>query len=79
MDTPPPPDAEHQFPSAGVQLSLTIDSAGKISSAKTISKADDGPIADALIKASVRWKFIPAMKNDQPVASHILLTVSPYR
>ena len=79
MDTPPPPDSEHLFPSSGVQLELILDSAGKVSSAKTINRADNGPISDALVKASNTWKFIPAMKNGQPVACRFHTTVSPYR
>jgi len=79
LDTPPPPDAEHPFPPGGVPLDLILDATGKVSSAKIVSKAYEGPIGDALIKASGRWKFIPAMKNGKAVASHIRLTVSPYR
>ncbi len=79
LDTPPPPDAEHPFPPGGVLVDLILDVAGKVASAKIINKADEGPIGDVLIKASGRWKFIPAMKNGKAVASHILLTVSPYR
>ena len=79
LDTPSPTDSEHPFPRPGVLLDLIIDAAGKVSSARIVNKDDNGPIGEALINASSHWKFIPAMKNRQSVASHIQLTVSPYR
>lgn len=79
LDTPPPTDPQHSFPRLGVLVDLVIDDAGKVSSAKIVNNDDNGPIGNALISASAHWKFIPAMKNEQAVASHIRLTASLYR
>ena len=79
MFTPSPPDIGNLFPPSGVFVDLILDAAGKVSSAKVVNKADTGLIGEALIKTSRLWKFIPAMKNGQPVASHIRMTVFPYR
>jgi len=76
--TPPPPDPEHTLPRSGVLVDLVIDRAGKVSSAQLLDDADKGPVGDSLIAASAHWKFIPAMKNDRAVASHIRLRVSLY-
>ena len=76
LDTPPPKDPEHPFPRAGVLLDLVIDAAGKVSSAQIVNKEDNGPVGDALVNASGHWKFIPAMRDEQAVASHIWMTAS---
>lgn len=56
-------------------LDLTIDCAGKV---RAIQSAD--PAFAARFKDdSAGWKFIPAMDNNRPVASRILLVVSPKR
>jgi len=60
-------------------VDLVVDSAGKVNSAKIVSKDNNGPIADSLIGASRNWEFIPAMKNGRAVASRILLMVSPFQ
>jgi hypothetical protein len=79
MYTPPPSDPEHPFPPSGILVDMIIDAAGKVYSAKLSNKADEGPVGESLIAASVHWKFIPAMRNGRAVASHIRLTVSPYQ
>jgi hypothetical protein len=60
-----------------VEVDLVIDDAGKVNSVKLVNKADDGPIGDSVLTASAGWKFIPAIRHGQAVASRILLTVSP--
>jgi len=77
--TPTLPDGQQAFPRSGLQVDLVVDSAGKVNSAKIVSKDNNGMIADSLIGASGNWKFIPAMKNGRAVASRILLTVSPFQ
>ena len=52
---------------------LVVDSAGKVRSAKPEDKAE---WTDEGFKASVSWKFIPAFKDDNPVASRINYAVS---
>jgi hypothetical protein len=74
---PPPPDARQDFPRSGIVLDLVVDAAGKVFSAKVVNELDSGPVSDSLIAASADWKFIPAMKNGQAVASRIRLTLSP--
>lgn len=76
--TPPPPDVEHVFPRTGVAVDLVIDGAGKVASARLVHEEDNGAIGDTLMVASGHWKFIPAMRNGDAVASHIRLNVSPY-
>jgi hypothetical protein len=77
--TPTLPDGQQAFPRSGLTVDLVVDSAGKVNSAKIVSKDNNGPIADSLIGASRNWEFIPAMKNGRAVASRILLTVSPFQ
>ncbi len=79
LDVPLPPDGQQNFPSSGVLLDLVIDDAGKVHSAALVNKIDQGPASDSDLAASVNWKFIPAMKNGQAVASHIHMTVSPFK
>jgi hypothetical protein len=78
LGTPPPPDIQHTIPKSGFLVDLVIDGAGKVFSASLVNEEDNGPIGDSLISASGHWKFIPAIKNGQAVASHIRLTVSPF-
>ena len=71
---PAPPDASQAFLGTEVAVNLVIDAAGKVRSAKTEGKRDK-----ALIDATADWKFIPAFKDGQPVASRLLLGVTPPR
>jgi hypothetical protein len=58
-----------------VLLDLVIDGAGKVRSAEPAGNAKD---VDAdLINAALAWKFIPAFKDNRPVASRLRLAVSP--
>jgi hypothetical protein len=75
----PTPDAEHPFPRDGVLMELTVDAAGKVYAANIVNAGDQGPIGDALMSASSHWKFVPAMKDGKAIASHIWLTISPYK
>ncbi len=60
-------------------MDLVIDDAGKVNSVKLVNKADIGPMGDTVLAAAEEWKFIPAIKHGQAVASRILLTVSPFQ
>jgi hypothetical protein len=56
-----------------VILKLLIDEAGKVRAAEPVLNTKADP---ELINATTAWKFIPAFKNDRPVACRILLGVS---
>jgi hypothetical protein len=56
-------------------LDLVIDSAGKVRSAQPAGKAMWN--SPKMLAAAKNWKFIPAFKNNQPVASHLRFAVSP--
>lgn len=60
-----------------VLLDLVVDAAGKVQSAELANKAEAGPVADALLKASPTWNFIPAFKGDKAVACRIRVAVRP--
>jgi hypothetical protein len=51
-------------------VDLVIDVAGKVRSAKSAGNTSKDLIADA-----AGWNFIPAFKNDRPVASHLRLQI----
>ena len=71
---PAPSDASQARLGTEVVVNLVIDAAGKVRSAKTEGKPDK-----ALIDATKDWKFIPAFKDGQPVASRLRLGVIPPR
>jgi hypothetical protein len=56
-------------------LDLVIDSAGKVRSVEPAGRGRS--VAPELIQAALSWKFVPAYKNGQPVASRVRLAVSP--
>lgn len=60
-----------------VLMDLVVDDAGKVRSAKYVDATLHGPAFNALLKAALGWKFIPAYKMGQPVACEMQLTVSP--
>lgn len=60
-----------------VLLDLVVDAAGKVQSAELANKAEAGPVADALLKSSPTWNFIPAFKGDEAVACRIRVAVRP--
>ena len=72
---PPPPGASQQGLALGeVFLLLVIDSAGKVRSAE---QANDVKWFDVGLQgATANWKFIPAFKGDQAVASRLIFSVS---
>jgi hypothetical protein len=72
-----PPVSETQQPGAEPELflDLVIDGAGKVKSAESSRKAKD--VDSDLINAALTWKFIPAFKDDRPVASRLRMAVSP--
>jgi hypothetical protein len=72
----PPPEgvAAEIVAATEVRLILVVDAAGKVRSAKP---EDTAEWTDAGLKASVAsWKFTPAFKDGQPVASRVGLAVS---
>lgn len=60
-------------PETEVYLNLIVDAAGKVQSAELADKAHRVPGADADIRASATWNFIPAFSAGQPVACRIRL------
>jgi protein TonB len=53
-----------------VQVSLTIDAAGKVVKAEALAAKDSSPYLDQAAVAAARlWRFRPALINDQPVPS----------
>ena len=84
VDTPPvaillwrPPLSPSQQSLARSQetLQLVIDQAGKVHSAELVFPNED----PELMNATKNWKFIPAIKDGQPVAYSMKLDVSPYQ
>ena len=75
---PPPPGASQQGLALGeVFLLLVIDSAGKVRSAE---QANDVKWFDVGLQgATANWKFIPAFKGDQAVASRLIFAVTMLR
>jgi hypothetical protein len=70
----PPLDNQHALPTAEKFMDLVIDAAGKVHSAKMVGDADK-----SVIDSSSEWRFIPAFRSGQPVASRMRLSVTPYR
>lgn len=71
---PPPPASQLGVARAETSVDLIIDSAGKVRSAESVNSID----AD-LIDAAMGWKFIPAQRGGQAVASRTRLAVSAKR
>jgi TonB family protein len=57
-----------------VQLSLTIDEAGRPHDIKILSPKDQN-LSRSLLPAVAQWKFTPAMQNGAPVATKVVLPV----
>jgi len=77
LSRPLPNSTTQALPDTRIYLMLVIDAAGKVHSAQLVNKADSGPLGDTLIHASKEWNFIPGFSAGRPVASKILLGVSP--
>ncbi len=71
---PPAPEIQEQGPASEMFLDLVIDAAGKVRSAEPAAKMKG--VDPDLINAALNWKFIPAFKDRQPVASRLRLGVS---
>jgi hypothetical protein len=71
---PPTPEIQTQGPESEVLLDLVIDAAGKVRSADSATKTK--PVDPELRNAALTWKFIPALRDDRPVASRLRLGVS---
>jgi hypothetical protein len=82
--TPPQPIMLRRPPLLGIPdqdsspsellLELVVDCAGKVRSAEPARKATS--LDSALVHAAAEWKFMPAFKGGQPVASRMRLAVS---
>jgi hypothetical protein len=71
---PPPATTAPASLGAEIMLSMVVDAAGKVRSAKAEGKPDK-----ELLAATAGWKFIPASKSGRPVASHIRYGVTANR
>jgi hypothetical protein len=77
MRRPAPLAAEEDLADSESMLDLVIDSAGKV---RSVQKAGIKTFPDMdLIEAAKEWTFIPAFKDEHPVASHLRLAVSAKR
>jgi hypothetical protein len=73
---PPVSETQQQgLPESEVFLDLVIDASGKVRSAEPAAKTK--AVEPELINAALTWKFIPAFKDDRPVASRLRIAVSP--
>jgi len=73
---PPVMDIQQQgLPEPELFLDLVIDASGKVRSANPAAKMKG--VAPDLINAALTWKFIPAFRDDRPVASRLRIGVSP--
>jgi hypothetical protein len=76
LQRPPTPDTEQKgLPESEALLDLLVDAAGKVRSAGPAGK--EKTVDPNLINAALSWKFIPAFKDDRPVASRLRIAVSP--
>lgn len=67
---------QHTLETSRMALDLVVDAAGKVRSAQIVNGADRGPTADALLKATSTWNFIPAFKAERPVACRLRIGIS---
>lgn len=76
IDTPVAPIAGNWSP-AEVVLSLVIDKSGNVASVKLVSGSE--PFSGAALRAAPNWKFVPALRDDEPVSSniHFLVVFEP--
>jgi hypothetical protein len=71
---PPPVTSDKDLPQSELLLELVVDAAGKV---RTVEPAGKAKSADAnLIYTASGWKFIPAFKAGQAVASRMRLAIS---
>ena len=71
---PPVGIADKDLPQSELLLELVVDAAGKV---RTVEPAGKAKSADAnLIYTAGGWKFIPAFKAGQAVASRMRLAIS---
>src|SRR5262249_15786422 len=62
------------LPQSEQVVEMVIDAGGKVRSAKTTNGKDIGLLSDY-----AGWKFIPAFKDNRPVASRMGLSLSYFR
>jgi TonB family protein len=72
---PPPSEAELARVEGEETVELMIDEAGKVESARMVAPGSD----PELLRAAKGWKFIPASRNERPVAYKLRMVVQPYR
>jgi hypothetical protein len=66
----PPPEAGETLSREDEIVELVVDAAGKVRSAKIINGVDK-----KLVEAAPGWHFIPAFRDDRPVACRFRLKV----
>jgi hypothetical protein len=74
LRTAPPPDNEQALPTSEKFVDVVVDAAGKVRSASMGQEADK-----SLINSSSEWKFIPASKDGDAVASRMRLGLTLFR
>ncbi len=71
----PPEGQEGPVDRKEIHVELVIDSAGKV---RSVKPAGETKLLEQYVLVSAsRWKFIPAFKNDQSVASRMHTAISP--
>jgi hypothetical protein len=68
----PPPEAGESLARDEETIELVVDAAGKVRSAKIVDGVDK-----KLVDAAAGWHFIPAFRDEQPVACRFRLKVWP--
>jgi hypothetical protein len=71
----PPESQDASLGQKEVHVELVIDSAGKVRSIKPAGETK--PLEQFVRVSASRWKFIPAFKNDRPVAMRMHTMISP--
>jgi hypothetical protein len=66
----PPPEAGESLSRDNETIELLVDAAGKVRSAKIVNGVDK-----KFIEAAENWHFIPAFRDEQPVACRFRLKV----
>jgi len=68
------PTVGPEYNGATVQLEFIVDAAGKPAEF-SIKSASDETLATAVVQAVKQWRFTPAEKNGQPVATKVALPI----
>ena len=68
------PTVGPEYNGATVQLEFIVDTTGKPADF-SVKSASDNALATAVVQAVKQWRFTPAEKNGQPVATKVVLPV----